>query len=689
MTANGWTIKAATADQLPAWGATSSAFLESAINTATSLQLDPTGRAMAGSETDYWLDLPIRAIHDGTTPIAASQLATSHVIASTSTFARTRIFLNAAAGFTIPQGLAFDCHNNGASAGSIQNLNTAGSSNGIVQAMFGDWQRLTVHYHVGTGAAGYVEIFLNGEWISKATGDTTTSAITWTAQALSVAFPAWPGVKWQVAGPIQSWSGTDFPLRPTYEIDNVSTSLVTKVLKPIHTVASGANTQGHSWVSSATGNTSVTPTDYGSSGTTPLRSRTVFASAGTGQSITVDQIGTLPYDDNGGWGHVVLSDVMVNANAAVSLVIGNSDDSATLFQFDVTTTPELKAAYNGGTSAKISTWDNAKRYCLALHLNRDGRAAISMFDLTTANGSDAYAKSTIARSGTLPNWTPQPLGKFTILATPTASASVETGYVAVCRRPTFAACDSLSSADYTGVTPNIRVANYIGRCFGHGQENQTITGGWYPMKEIGMPKRIVIAPLGAGGLYRRDFTQTCLSGMKHSHGIELLLIDGGSINDIGDINSGADAQVLATLRGATDKVLELSFWNHWKLFTSTMLPRTYTTGSGDYTANELAAISKFNAMLRRAWDRFSVSSFALADIEADKAANPTLYPDTTAFWSDQTHPNAATATAPGGAGVWARRIVQTAVTRPDGMLASGRLFAETSLIDKPWLVRAT
>jgi hypothetical protein len=175
-------------------------------------------------------------------------------------------------------------------------------------------------------------------------------------------------------------------------------------------------------------------------------------------------------------------------------------------------------------------------------------------------------------SGPLQDWAPQAIGTLKLTATTTAS-NVETGFIAVCRRPTFSTIDSLTASQYASVSPAIRTSANVARGFPFGQESTTIPGGYYPLKEHGLERRIIIAPLGAGGLTRRQWTQMVGAGMTHTRGVEILVIDGGSINDIATIQTGSAANVVDGMRGNLEQFIEQSVAHDNAVWLATMLPR--------------------------------------------------------------------------------------------------------------------
>jgi hypothetical protein len=677
---SGFTYRAATKTELPP-GCTSSGYIETAFNNTPpgadplTIQLNTTGKALSaasGDDSEYWLDCWIRAVYDGVTALAAD--SDFYWLAGGGTYSYCKFYLNAANSPQFnPPGFAITCGNSASE--TVTQPIVAGSSTGVVNVMFGDWNRITIH--LVYGAPGVAEFFINGEYHCSVA--LHADAITWSSQTNLLRFPKWNGIKWQIAGPVQSWNGSDFPLRPHFELDDKPQNLVTKVFKPFGVVADTAETQGRHFVTAETAGTGSTCTaiSFGTSGITPYRTRLVFDGDNTHSAArtatTVDQVGVLPYNDEG-WASIVLSDASVPSDCSLGIDIFAADDSTGVFKFAANTS-SLFGRVHAGPDIAVAPWNHAERYCLCLHLNKDGRASFTLIDIsidvqTDADATPDFRRRKVIWSGPLTRWRAQPLGKIRLTASLAASAStVETGYIAICRRPTFAALDSLSSATYAGVTPKMRVSTCIARSLPYGQENQSIVGGWYPQKENGMPKRLVICPIGTSGITRRYWQQTAFTGMEHTHGIELLAIDAGSINDIAQIDANDATTVLDEIVDNIDSMISQCNGNDNAVWLCTMLNRDY---GGGYTAEEMAAIDALNVRLRNklaSWQTRGLLAFS--DLRADQLANPSLYPADTTFWADGTHPKNSSSTDPRGSYNAATRMHQIR-TVPNGSVLANR-----------------
>ncbi len=723
-TANVWTIRRADANTLPP-GSTSTGYFESALNTLATLQVDPSGTGLAGSpptgnSTDYWLDFWLMGVWDGTSQLPVLQ-SDFLILASTGSYVHCKLCCNGSNGPPIfnPPGWALVSGNSVATAPRA--LYLRGDITESVSGTWGEWNRITIHLKYG--AAGLVEIYQNGVLVSSTVSDTTP--INWAAQALDIKLPAWSGVRWRVCGPISSWSGTDLPMRPAYQLDELRASLVTRMMLPFNTVATGAPTQGAFFQSSGSGTAAADATEYGTIGVAPYRRRLVFSGNGSSPvALTIDEGGPPPYNEQG-WAHVVFSDVYVPTGTSLFLEVFQAGTSNNLARLQVVG-GSIYYRYTTGPTLNLAPWATTVRYCVILHFNRDGRARFTLIDLTSA----ITASNKTVWSGPLADWEPQDFGAIRLSAS-TTSANIETGYVAICRRPTLSTIDSLATTSYTTVTPAIVTSGGVARQFPFGEERTTLPGGWYPLKHLGLERRVVIAPLGRAGLTRRDWTQSVLAGLTHTCGVEILAFDAGSINDILAIGSGEAPPTLNQILQNLKALLALCVANDNRVWISTMLPRTRsaaitaasnsspivltvpnhgvagssarvvvsgvqgntaangtfssvtindantmtlvgTTGNGAYTSGglvrgytdaELVGINVLNEQVRAlAAAKQSNGLIALSDIALDAAQNPALYPNSGGSTGFwQDFTHPLSGLSPKGAGVIAESMLRTRV----------------------------
>jgi len=592
-----WTFKAfsASVPSPPASYSAATGYIECATGLSKYIQPYRTLQAgdplFAADQTtplnEIWLDLWVRGEWDGTA--ITSQTTSTTPIAGSSPFYRLITYVNGVTNYT-PYGFAVTTQHSTVSSARYQWQ--LASSTSVVHAGWNRWHRLTLRMLgdlTGDGSAlGKIGVYLNGVLVHESTGEMSQAI---GAANLRFTMPAVTGVKWQFTGPFQVHSGTTLSLSPCWELDNAPASLVTRIYQPWN--IQSAATNGSYFVSGGTG-TAATDTEYAISAGSPYRHRLTFSGNGNSPTATtVDEIGTLPYNEQG-WGHLVMSDVSAPSGTTLKFAIYTAS-TTNVRQYWQTTGGFLVYSEDGtaGNAFNVCPWTVGSRYSVVLHLNSDGRAALTVVELTqTAAATFATAK--MIYSGMLPNWTPGALGKCILTATTTAS-NVETGYLAVCRRPSFTTADSLTATSYSA-SPTIRTPTCVARSFPWGEESTNIPGAYWPMQIYaesnvvynGMPRRIVIAPIGTAGLTRRGITQGALTGMQHTYGCEIIAIDGGSINDIAEIGTADAAPTNKALKQNLTWFLKLMGQNDNAVWMATMLPRnlrsiTPTSVSGTTT----------------------------------------------------------------------------------------------------------
>lgn len=549
-----------------------------------------------------------------------------------------------------------------------------GSSDGsnlIVKNMiaFGEWVDVWIHVkcHATTGVA---EIYLNGELASWVYGDTTTGT-PFTSQFFAFQAPVTAGVVAQITGPIESWDATTSQptIRPNYSLDAAGAIDRHRTYKPL--TAAGATTSLPSSASAPASNgchiyksagSPAGSTDYGSSGQTPLRHR-ITGDGSTTQVKSIDDVGT-PFYNAFGWTNVVLSDLMVPDGGGASLVLKDSGGT-TIFTLAVNGTSNA-ITYNA-TELGSGLWTVTQRMTFIVHLHRSGQAAISMFRHPTAgNATDsAYAVRT-AWSFALANWTPAAtFGQWTLTLT---DAACEAGYIDFCDWAVLCCLDSMEAQEASAASPHIMTTDHVARALPYAEERTTIPGGYYPMKEYGLPRRPIVCPIGYPGITRTMWQTNVGQYLTNTYGCLFINIDGGSINDIAAIGSGADTTALgestvdgmmANLKSMCDVLLP----NRNRIWFASMIDRPYNDGSA-YGTNSRTAIWRFNERaMRYLATRDYYGLVRISNPYSDLfEKRRSLFAATNVYWQDKTHTSGTAASASNnytGDRVVARSMVET------------------------------
>ncbi|MGD9645218.1 MAG: hypothetical protein AB7U73_05865 [Pirellulales bacterium] len=555
----------ATADVPP--GSAATGVLQSVEGAAASLRIDAANTACPNTGDHYWLRFWLRALRTpNALPTAQSNYGV-YVWDGASNFLTLTLTTNgsSALGWTPVRSRA------GLAAGTASLIMQASGEEWLA---WGDWCELVVHVQ-RHASAGQWRVFVNGVLVSHEIGLDTDSTFNWSAlggQSLALALPAWSGVYWQVCGPLESYSGTDIAIRPQFALNGLS-ALTNQLHLPFATAQAGALTQGCFGQVSGTGTVTV-DTEYTNQSGSPCRRRLVFAGNGNAPVwTTLSPVGPLAFNEQG-WATLAISDLLVPTDGYATWQINKAGGGA-LFKFLVSG-GSLFAAYDTGPFSNVAGWTHATvRYALLLHLNRDGRATCTLIDQTRSPGQSAggYLATTVSQP--LADWSPQDIGTMSLAALPSAG-NVEMGFMAVCRRPSLFTLDSLASNPHTpasGNTAQLQNAWCVARSFPMQRECQCLPGGHYPLKHLGLERRVLLASLARPGLRRNDWTRNVLGPLVHTHGCEVIAIDAGGINDITGVQTGNAAGVLAELRGNLDAFLEWAVTHDCAAWVATMLPR--------------------------------------------------------------------------------------------------------------------
>jgi len=557
-----------TADVPP--GSSASGVLRSVENATASFRVDALASVAPSTGNHYWLRFWLRGVR-GVGAAPASHAGDYGLFAwdSGSNFLTFKFATDSDGeiGWTPLRGDA------GIAGGTTDSIMYDAGPEPVIG--WGDWCEVVLHVqrHATTGQW---RLFINGTLYSFKTGiDTDSFWGSLAAGSFVVTLPQWVGAYWEVSAPIESRDGTDMAVTPQWDLIS-DDALATKILMPFCTAQSGGLTQGCHFQVSGSGTVTV-DTEYLNQSGSPCRHRYKLAGSGNAPVVTtIPTMGRLPYNEHG-WGHLVLSDLLVPTSGYAVWQVSASGGSA-LFKFFVTG-GSVYVATGSNQYINVGAWTHATaRYSILLHLNRDGRAAFTIIDLTGNPAMGAgYATTTTSRD--LPDWTPQDIGVLVLTAGPTAN-DVECGFMGVYARPTLYGVDSIATAPHTpgsGNTSIIQNAGCVMRSFPTQHESQCLPGAHYRLRHLGLERRIPVAPLGRSGLLRRDFTRNVIAPLTHCYGCELISVDGGSINDIAVITTGDDDGLLAMLESNFDAMLAWAVDHEVTVWAATMLPRDLRT----------------------------------------------------------------------------------------------------------------
>lgn len=546
----------------------------------------------------------------------------------------------------------------GATATSLQ-LSTSPSNTAHYPPLaWNVWHKITLHYRRGasSSAAGLAQIIANGRVLSQLTDFDGTPAQTnfGTSTDRNIVLPGLTNVRWQIAGPIESWSGRDIDVRPMYDRDGASRTVI-KNFCAWHLKLSDV-TQARDWEASGSG--SVAVTGFSTSSTAPYRSRLVLSGNGDTPVVnTVESLGGPYYRD--GWQTVAFSDIVVPSGCTGKIELLNAAGDAAVLTLNITDS-ELRQ-----DATKVLDWSmpgspsdtNQIRYSLFVHLGADGQAAVTLHNHAISN----TAIAPFVFSAALPaGWAPQALGKLRFTATTTAR-SVELGQVGIGYEFDIFGIDSQSANLVTSSIQALRHGSGYPRGFNCLMERHAIPGGNWPNRRHGLRRQWGFAVFGINGLTRASFTTYALPGLTHARNLRFIVFDLGSINDIATINANDPTAIATQIVEQFKQFLDVVVPSGNRVWVSSMLPRDRSSQT-TYTAQELAGIELANQLLRANLPKWNATGrIRFSDINKDYANNRSEYPAGDAMWGDDTHPSGTQSSWFGdGYTETARRMIQIA-----------------------------
>ena len=469
--------------------------------------------------------------------------------------------------------------------GTTSHLDSMGGGAGPGVIPLDAWTELTFHVSLNASDARY-GLYINRVLVGEVSGvDTTSLNLASLRSHWDMGFGNWLGLKFRIAGPIETWSGTDIPMRPLYSLEPFN-SYRTK--KFAHHFA--RTKYSHGLMFTYAGTATMTPTAYAIGGINPERRRIVVTgtSGQTAGVMTIDPIGTLPFNEEG-WATVFFTDFYLpGTGTTCDFIIRNAADTGDL----------IRLTYDGndlkqGARVLKAEFATASRWKLAVHLYRSGAATYSLIDET----SGPWTTQTYF-SGPLADWIPQTIGKAGFEAV-YGDTTFELGAITVHRWLELAGVDSLSTAAILALSPEAQGPNNVGGQFAQQGDQDLIPNMWRRRPEWvarGYGRRGIDANIGRSGLSRASWNTYVGAGMAYARGIILWNIDGGSINDVG---SGAANQAEADAKAAAlvaelDETMGVVLHHGNRMLLSTMIRRE----QGTYNPYDLSVIDQFNSAVR-------------------------------------------------------------------------------------------
>jgi hypothetical protein len=567
-------------------GSSATGYIETSAGSLGYFRIDDTSAPLNGSD-DYWVRFWVYPERVTTQPLAANQSPNIiHDVHDGSDKLLSWLFLVDNPSASSANGTqAITVLVSSFIGGTTSHLDSLGGGIGPGVIPLDAWTELTFHVSLNASDARY-GLYINRVLVGEVSGlDTTSIGLEALRSNWNLGLGNWSGLKFRITGPIESWGGTDIPMRPLYSLEPPN-SYRTK--KFAHHFARTKYSQGLMFTYA--GPATMTPLVYASGGINPERRRIIVTGTGGERAkiMTIDGIGLLPFNEEN-WATVFFTDFYLpGTGTTCDFILRNTADTADVIRLTYDGT-DLKQ----GSRVLKANLAKSSRWKLAVHLHKSGEATYSLIDETVGPWTtQAYF------SGTLANWIPQAIGKAGFDAV-YGNATFELGAISVHRWLELSGFDSLSTAAILALSPEAQGPNNVGGQFAQQGDQDLIPNMWRRRPEWvsrGYGRRGIDANIGRSGLSRASWNTYVGSGMSYARGIILWNIDGGSINDVG---SGAASQAAADAKAATliaelDRTIGLVLPHGNRMLLSTMIRRE----QGTYNIYDLSVIDQFNTAVQ-------------------------------------------------------------------------------------------
>lgn len=452
---------------------------------------------------------------------------------------------------------------------------TIASGAGVATSVFGStlapavpfnrWVKLAVWLKKGAAGTAEYGISINGQTIARI-GSTADTVATFDVSGMSdfaldfmyaVFGNSLKDIKFQI-GAMDSWSGTAYP--DFSDAPSANTSRFTTPARydlgfhwPVCWVDTSPQ-EGGNWAWTDTNGTPTRSlTSWSSSGTHPWRKRYKVlenTASDAGNLLTTRKIGTPPYSAETGWATLFHPMFMLHGTGTATVDIYANDNTTVLHEFAFA--PTTVKYNNGATAADVVCQLRGAdlRFALAIHLNSDGRAAATVFQLTDNSGGTAgYTSYSQVDTFALDNWTPAALGKVRVsFSVPAAGDYVEFDGMSVHRWLTVGGVDSYSQAQSETASPTMSTVHTrlpgLHACMLEA-EAAACPAYFIPVNPL-LPAWSFAQSVGWSGNRLIEFSKRNGSAMRAMPGTRLVIF-GGIANDLALATSAAAAQSNATL----------------------------------------------------------------------------------------------------------------------------------------------
>lgn len=595
-------------------GSTATGLLRGVSGAAVTFRVDAAAVPLQ-ADADHYVRWWARARRDQSVSLPADQtVGYWHTFSSGGTRLRLESYLkNNTTGM---EGLAF--RSTSFVGGTTRHLGGTAASASPAVVPFDTWCQFTLH--LSKSATGVYELFMNGALVALISGIDTTNVSNFTLASLgsqwSISMPAFAGVIWEIGGPLESWNGSDISLRP-----NLNATPGNDFCPYRLTCDFLDRAKGGFW--ETTGSTATpTSTDYASGGINPFRRYVAFsgAAASVGILTSYDQLGNPRYNEEGDF--TLCFPMLYFPGTATGSVEIKTTGGATLIKLDANGTNLVQGA------TVLAPWTVGNRYALMIHLNRDGTARASLCDMTRATGSQRWWSVDLAA------WTPQNLGKVVISCTLGASACHVDGCYAGQWIGTVG-CDSMCHANVNGMVPTYAATTHLADRLPHAIGFHAPPGAVWQWRGYGLPHYCMLVVSGRTGQSRTAWDSDVRQYMQKSRGLMILVVDGGSINDLASVTDATTRdQQVTDLTAELERETELTDQAKCRVWLWTQIRREQGSTYSPF-ANQ--GVDLFNEQIRAHGKRLATNGRVWI---SDPAARLTNHRQVFAA-GDDTHPTSA------------------------------------------------
>jgi hypothetical protein len=387
--------------------------------------------------------------------------------------------------------------------GTSQNLSGQGASANAPYIPFDQWTQVTLDVDLTVGNAA-IRFYINGMLVGQATELSTTGTAS-LAEVVALVLRA-SGCKVQICGPFTSDNNAANTIKPLIRLRDQDTKLTAAML-PMSFVGS----RGCAWTFTSASAT-TTRANYSTSGTAnPARTRQVLGGSGPATFESIP-IGALPYN-NHGWCTIAFPHLaLLGSGSTMEIAVRNAANDADLLTLTCDGTNILQGA------TVLAPFNRTSRYAVLLHLSSDGKASITITNLSISGQQYLW-------SARLANWSPANIGPLQIRVNVASGDAPEIDGAYICRYCDLLGVDSLSHANVIISSPNLAGFNHVALRFPTRLQDIRQVPGSINYDNSDFSQQGVV--IGRSGQSLKFWWVNVGQYMTHTRAVRVIFLDGG------------------------------------------------------------------------------------------------------------------------------------------------------------------